>query len=85
MQTLGDDYARDLGGLDAANGWEYPLFIVYRRTPEGVRLFYQGEMPAEAADPGQDPRGAVDIAPLWNVLDMTPEGRGETWYPKLGY
>ncbi|MDF2973601.1 MAG: hypothetical protein K0R61_4051, partial [Microvirga sp.] len=24
-------------------------------------------------------------APLWNVLDMTPEGRGTDWYPKLNY
>jgi predicted dithiol-disulfide oxidoreductase (DUF899 family) len=23
--------------------------------------------------------------PLWNVLDLTPQGRGETWYPKLRY
>ncbi len=21
--------------------------------------------------------------PLWNVLDLTPEGRGKDWYPKL--
>jgi len=48
-------------------------------------VFYSAEMPAEAADPGQDPRGAVDIAPLWNILDMTPAGRGTNWYPKLTY
>ena len=23
--------------------------------------------------------------PLWNVLDLTPEGRGTDWYPKLSY
>ncbi len=37
------------------------------------------------ADPGQDPRGAPDPAPLWAVLDSTPEGRGGDWYPKLDY
>jgi predicted dithiol-disulfide oxidoreductase (DUF899 family) len=37
------------------------------------------------ADPGQDPRGAPDLMPLWTVLDMTPAGRGKDWYPKLGY
>ena len=31
------------------------------------------------------PRGAPDLAPLWMVLDSTPEGRGADWYPKLGY
>ena len=39
----------------------------------------------EAADPGQDPRGAVDPTPLWNILDLTPGGRGTDWYPSLDY
>lgn len=37
------------------------------------------------ADPGQDPRGAPDLMPIWTVLDMTPEGRDPHWYPKLDY
>lgn len=84
VQTVGDDYARDLGGLDD-RGWEFPILAVYRREGDTVRLFYAAEMPAAAADPGQDPRGAVDMAPLWNMLDLTPEGRGTDWYPKLAY
>ncbi len=28
-------------------------------------------------------RRAAD--PLWNLLDMTPEGRGGDWFPKVGY
>ncbi len=36
-------------------------------------------------DPGQDPRGAPDLDPLWTVLDTTREGRGTDWYPKLSY
>ncbi len=83
-QTVGDDYARDLGLLDA-KGNEYPGLTVYQKDGNEVRVFYSAEMPAEAADPGQDPRGAVDIAPLWNILDMTPAGRGTNWYPKLTY
>jgi predicted dithiol-disulfide oxidoreductase (DUF899 family) len=50
-----------------------------------VRHFWAGEMGSEAIDPGQDPRGAPDIAPLWTILDLTPAGRGENWYPKLDY
>jgi predicted dithiol-disulfide oxidoreductase (DUF899 family) len=30
-------------------------------------------------------RGARPIVPIWNILDMTPEGRGEDWHPKLDY
>lgn len=84
VETIGDDYARDLKAL-TDEGDEYPAFVVYRRDGDAARLFLMGEMPMEAADPGQDPRGAVDIAPLWNILDMTPEGRGADWYPKLEY
>lgn len=83
VQTVGDEYANDLGLLK--DGGEMPALIVYRRDGDRVRLFYGAEMPMDAADPGQDPRTAPDIAPLWALLDLTPEGRGTTWYPKLSY
>ena len=28
-------------------------------------------------------RSAVELDPLWLLLDMTPEGRGEDWRPQL--
>ena len=43
------------------------------------------EIGGEMKDPGQDPRGAPDMDPLWTLLDTTPEGRGKDWYPKLEY
>jgi predicted dithiol-disulfide oxidoreductase (DUF899 family) len=42
-------------------------------------------MNGASADPGQDPGGAPDLMPIWTILDVTPEGRGEDWYPKLNY
>ena len=36
-------------------------------------------------DPGQDPRGAPDRMPMWDVFDMTPAGRAPDWYPPLAY
>ena len=84
VQTVGDDYARDIGVL-TPEGDEYPALVVYRREGVKVRLFWAGEMSGPMADPGQDPRGAPDLAPLWNVLDLTPEGRDPKWYPKLSY
>jgi predicted dithiol-disulfide oxidoreductase (DUF899 family) len=42
-------------------------------------------MTSEMADPGQDARDAPDIASLWNILDLTPSGRGTDWYPALEY
>ena len=85
-QTVGDDYALDFGGLDPEKGWENPVLAVFRKDPdETVRLFWKGEMTGAMAQEGKDPRGGPDVAPLWTVLDLTPGGRGEGWYPKLAY
>lgn len=84
VQTVGDDYARDLGLLND-DGSENPALVVYRRDGDYVRAFWSSIMTREMADPGQDPRNAPDIASLWSILDLTPEGRGTDWYPKLSY
>lgn len=84
VQTVGDDYARDLDRINP-DGSENPALVVFKRDGDKVRLFWSSEMFMEAADPGQDPRDAPDIASLWSVLDLTPEGRGTDWYPKLSY
>jgi predicted dithiol-disulfide oxidoreductase (DUF899 family) len=84
VQTVGDDYAKDLGIL-MPDGSEYPAMNVFKRDGDKVRLFWASEMTKEMADPGQDPRDAPDIASLWSMLDLTPEGRGTDWYPKLQY
>lgn len=81
---LTDAYSRDYPGLQP-DGSEDPAFTVFTRRDGTIRHFWSGEMFGASADPGQDPRGAPDPAPLWNVLDMTPEGRGIDWYPKLDY
>ena len=84
VQTVGDDYAKDLGLINE-DGSENPALVVYRRDGDKVRLFWASEMRREMADPGQDPRDAPDIASLWSILDLTPAGRGTDWYPKLNY
>ena len=84
VQTVGDDYANDLGLINE-DGTENPALVVFSRKGGEVRLFWAAEMPSAAADPGQDPRLAPDIASLWSILDLTPGGRGTDWYPKLSY
>jgi predicted dithiol-disulfide oxidoreductase (DUF899 family) len=64
---------------------DVPGFSVFTRRDGIVRHFYSGEMSGAMADPGQDPRGSPDLDPLWLMLDLTPEGRGTDWYPKLEY
>jgi predicted dithiol-disulfide oxidoreductase (DUF899 family) len=84
VQTVGDDWANDLGVL-MPDGSEYPALTVFRRDGDTVRLFWASEMTGQMADPGQDPRDSPDIASLWSILDLTPDGRGTDWYPKLNY
>jgi predicted dithiol-disulfide oxidoreductase (DUF899 family) len=64
---------------------DVPGFSVFTRRNGKIFHRYSGEMSAAMADPGQDPRGAPDLDPLWLLLDLTPEGRGTDWYPKLHY
>jgi predicted dithiol-disulfide oxidoreductase (DUF899 family) len=82
FSDLNDNYSRDYHGL-LPDGSEVPAFNVFTRRDGTIRHFWGGEM--TEGDPGQDPRGAPDLVPLWNFLDMTPEGRGGDWYPKLDY
>jgi predicted dithiol-disulfide oxidoreductase (DUF899 family) len=84
VQTIGDDYANDLNLL-GEQGFEMPALVVFKRDGDKVRLFWMSEMSGAMADPGQDPRDAPDIASLWSILDLTPQGRGTDWYPKLSY
>ena len=85
-QLVGDQFVLDSGGLDLEKGWEIPVLAVFRKDAGGqVRLFWSDDIGFDMADPGQDARGPVDLAPLWNILDLTPAGRGSDWYPKLSY
>ncbi len=78
----GGDYTRDYVSADDA---DVPAFNVFTRRDGAIRHFWSGEMGFETADPGQDPRGAPDLMPIWTILDSTPEGRGTDWYPQLEY
>ena len=81
FQTIGDDFARDYRAL-GPDGDEWPALDVWIRRDGRVHHFWAGEL-GGTQDPGQDPRGAPDPTPLWNILDLTPGGRGTDWYPKL--
>ena len=76
------DFTRDYVSADDA---DIPAYNVFTRRNGEIRHFWSDEITGDMADPGQDPRGAVEMDPLWLLLDTTPEGRGADWYPKLTY
>jgi predicted dithiol-disulfide oxidoreductase (DUF899 family) len=83
VDTTGE-FSRDYHALTSEGG-DDAAFNVFTRRDGTIRHFWSGEMGFETADPGQDPRGAPDLMPIWTILDSTPEGRGTDWYPKLEY
>jgi predicted dithiol-disulfide oxidoreductase (DUF899 family) len=78
------EFSRDYHAL-TKDGGDDAAFNVFTRRDGTIRHFWGGEMNGASADPGQDPRGAPDLMPIWTILDVTPEGRGKDWYPKLSY
>jgi predicted dithiol-disulfide oxidoreductase (DUF899 family) len=50
-----------------------------------IHTFFNMELLYDWPDPGQDGRHVDLIWPLWNLFDLTPEGRGIEWYPRLTY
>ena len=61
------------------------MLNVFRRDGDTIRHFWGSELLYEPSDPGEDPRHADTIDPLWNLFDFAPEGRGTDWYPSLRY
>ena len=82
VSDLAGDYTRTYVSPEDA---DVPGFSVFSRRDGVIRHFYSSEMSGAMADHGQDPRGAPDLDPLWLMLDLTPDGRGTNWYPKLDY
>ena len=70
---------------ETADGDQLPGVNVFVKRGNRIHHFYNTELIHASADKGQDPRPVDIIWPLWNLLDMTPGGRGDGWYPKLKY
>lgn len=85
LSSAKSSYNRDYGA-ETPDGSQVPMLNVFRRDGGKVRHFWGSEMLyAKTDDPSQGSRHVDAIWPLWNVLDVTPEGRGTDWEPKLAY
>lgn len=67
-------------------GAQRPCLNVFARNAGGtIRHRFTTELMFAPKDSGQNARHVDAIWPLWNLFDFTPEGRGETWHPRLAY
>ncbi len=82
LSSKENDYKRDYLSI-GDDGSQQPMMNVFRRDADGIRHFWGSELLYATTDPGQDPRHADSIDPLWNLFDFTPGGRPREWTPSL--
>jgi predicted dithiol-disulfide oxidoreductase (DUF899 family) len=84
LSSAANTYNRDYLG-ETPEGFQRPMLNVFHRDGETIRHFWGSELFYAPTDPGQDPRHAGTLEPLWNLYDLTPEGRGTDWDEQLYY
>jgi predicted dithiol-disulfide oxidoreductase (DUF899 family) len=70
---------------ETSDGRQRPMLTVFHRYGEVVRHFWSSELFYAPSDPGQDPRHVGVLEPLWNLFDLTPEGRPVGWAEQFDY
>jgi predicted dithiol-disulfide oxidoreductase (DUF899 family) len=81
ISSFENTYNKDYFGEQ--EGKQHPMINVFQKKGNDIFHTWGSEMKFVPADPGQNERLADIIWPLWNVLDLTPEGRGKDWYPRI--
>jgi predicted dithiol-disulfide oxidoreductase (DUF899 family) len=70
---------------EAPDGDQLPMLNVFRRVGASIHHTYGSELFHAPSDEGQHPRHVDMLWPVWNALDLTVEGRGTDWFPRLSY
>jgi predicted dithiol-disulfide oxidoreductase (DUF899 family) len=83
LSSAGTTYNRDYHG-ETADGRQRPMLNVFHRDGGTIRHFWGSELFYAPADPGQDPRHVGTLEPVWNLFDLTPEGRPD-WDEQVSY
>lgn len=84
LSSAANSYNRDYLG-ESEMGGQQPMLNVFERDGEQIRHFWGSELLYAPTDPGQEMRHTGTLEPLWNMLDMTREGRGTDWDEQLDY
>lgn len=98
LSTAGNDYSshyfghtssltpamRAERGYKVGEDWDEPMLNVFRKDGDTIRHFWGSELVFAPEEAGQHHRALDLIDPVWNLLDTTPEGRGE-FFPSVNY
>jgi predicted dithiol-disulfide oxidoreductase (DUF899 family) len=71
----------DLGSEDREGNQDSEISVFTRESDETLRHFYSGH---PWLDPNIKGRGIDELSPIWNLLDLTPQGRAK-FYTSLDY
>jgi len=70
---------------ETADGVQRPMLTVFHRNGDEIRHVWSSELLYAPSEPGQEPRHVGTLEPLWNLFDLTPEGRPSDWVEQFGY
>jgi len=82
LLSAGDNtFKYDLGSEDRAGEQDSTISVFTKESDGTLRHFYSGH---PWLGEGLRERGIDEMSPIWNVLDLTPRGRGK-FYTSLDY
>src|SRR2546423_2298856 len=82
LLSAGDStFKYDLGSEDQEGNQDSTISVFTKDSEGALRHFYSGH---PWLDPEIKERGIDELSPIWNVLDLTPQGRGK-FYTSLDY
>ena len=75
LSSRANTYNRDYHA-ESPEGEQIPIVNVFIRDGDRIRHSWATELMFAPRQEGMDARHVDSIWPIWNVLDMTPGGRG---------
>ncbi|HJS96318.1 MAG TPA: DUF899 family protein [Solirubrobacteraceae bacterium] len=84
LSSAGTTYNADYFA-ETADGVQRPMLTVFHRDGDVIRHFWSSELLYAPMDAGQEPRHVGTLEPLWNLFDLTPEGRPVDWVEQFSY
>lgn len=81
LSAASNTFKYDLDSEDA-EGYQDSTVSVFTREGNGPMRHFFSEHPRMSDD--IDQRGIDLLSPVWDILDLTPQGRGD-WIPSLSY
>ena len=83
LSSRGNTFNRDYLA-ETSDGIQRPMLNVFHRDAGAIHHFWGSELLYAPSEPDEEPRHVGTLEPLWNLFDLTPEGRPD-WHEQLSY